>query len=181
MDYEKLYIGNATRQQRDFQYRVSKDAPLRTQMIPPGAQVRISGDLTKAQVDYIVSKEAKYGIVSATSIDQTKGFYGTCYSIDKPISAVKLMMLMDVNQDALVARGREIREQSAVAQSNLLETALVENGRQERLTEVELTLQQEEQDPHNSVPQMSEGFRVIRGGLETPTPPKRRGRTRKAA
>jgi hypothetical protein len=178
MQIEALYIGNASRQTLVFQYRVGKDMPLREQTIPSGGQVRIAGELTPGQVDYVVKKQAKYGVVAADSIDQAKGFHGTCYSIGKPITSVRLILLMERNLGALVKMGADIREQSAIAQNNLLETTLAEQGRPERLTQMDLTIQQENHEAGDLVPQVSEGFRVIRGGQSSPPP--RAGR-RKAA
>jgi hypothetical protein len=180
MQTESLYIGNATRQPFGFQYRVSKGASaIREQSIPSGEQIRVAGELTPAQVDYIVTSLAKYGVVSADSIDHTRGFRGYCYSIGKPIAGMKLTLLMDHNLGELVKLGREIREQSAIAQNNMLETALIENGRPERMTEMELTIQEENHDGNNDVPQFSEGFRVIRN--ENPTPRSNKGSRRRAA
>lgn len=166
---ETLYIGNATKQTLAFQYRIARDHPVREQLIPSGAQVRISGDLTPAQVDHIVRQHVDYGMVAASSIDQSKGFHGTCYSIGAHITQTRLMMLMTQNHGALVERGREIREQTAVAQNDLLEKTLIEQDRPERITQMEVTVQQENEDPKNDVPQFSEGFRVIRGS-ERPAP-----------
>lgn len=178
MQSESLYIGNATRQVLHFQYRVTRDAGVREQPIPPGTQIKIAGDLTPAQVDYIVRHHAKYGVVAADEIDHAKGFRGICYSVGKPIAGIKLSLLMEHNLGELVKLGRDIRKQSAVAQNNLLEQTLVENGRAERLTEMELTIQEENHDGNNSVPQLSEGFRVIRG--DGPSRPAR-NRARRAA
>ena len=166
---EPLYIGNATRQMLDFQYRTGRNAPVRAQPIPPGAQVKISGDLSAAQIAYIVDKHAKYGVVNAEEIGE-KGFHGTCYSVGKPITGQRLALLMDRNLDALIVQGREIREQSAVAQNNMLEQALAENGRPERMTELEVTIQQENED----------GMRIRRDG-QVPGPTRGRGGKRKAA
>ena len=179
MQTEKLFIGNATRQVIDFHYRVAQGAPIRVQPIPPGTQIQISGDLTPAQVDFIVRSQAKYGVVAADAIDQARVFHGTCYSIGKPITGMRLIWLMDHNLGQLVKLGREIREMTAVAQNNAMETALIENGRSERLTQFDLTIQQENQDGNNAVPQLSEGFRVIRN--DNPPPPRKTGARRKAA
>lgn len=180
MDSETLYVGNATRQTCMFSYCVIKGGTPRTQSIPPGAQVRISGDLLPSQVDYIVRQHAKYGIIAADAANQARGFRGICYSIGKPIAAVKLTMLLETNHSALVAAGREIREQNAVAQSGVIDQVLAENDRPEALKSMEFTIQQEERDPNNSEPQFSEGFRVIRGGADQSPTPSRRGRRRAA-
>ena len=181
MNTETLYIGNATKQMLDFKYRIGREAPVWTQMIPAGTQIRIPGDLTPAQVDHVVKSQAKYGIVAADSIDQARGFHGLCYSIGKAITTVRLTMLMEKNHDALLARGREIREQSAVAQNNMLEATLREQGRPEHITQMDLTIQQENHEAGDPVPQLSEGFRIVRSdGSQTPAPRARR-RMRKAA
>ena len=177
-----LFIGNATKLTLDFQYCVDRgntthQVTARSQPIPPGTQIRISGDLTTEQVDYIIRQHAKYGLVAADSIDQSKGFHGTCYSIGKPITGMRLALLMRQNHEDLIVQGREIRKQSAVAQSNLLENTLTEQGRPETLTEMNLTIQEEEHDPNSPEPQLSEGFRVVRGAPESP----QRGRRRRAA
>ena len=179
MPNEALYIGNATKLNLDFQYCVDRGSaaqpcPPRSQPIPPGTQVRISGDLTPEQIDNILRQHAKYGLVAATSIDQSRGFHGTCYSIGKPITGQRLVLLMRQNHAALIVRGQEIRQQSAVAQSNLLETALTEQGRPETLTQMDLTIQEEQHDPNNPEPQLSEGFRVVRGSGEPNLPLRKR-------
>ena len=179
MDTETLYIGNATRQNIQFNYCVAKGEAPRTQRIPPGAQVKVAGELTPAQVDHIVKQHAKYGIVAADALDQTRGFHGICYSVGKPISSVKLMVLMETNHSALIKLGREIREQNAVAQSQVVDQVLTENARPEQLRQMDFTIQQEEHDVTNNVPQLSEGFRVIRGGNDQP-PVRGRGRRRAA-
>ena len=182
MSNEKLYIGNCTKLELNFQYCVDKGSTVhpvspRSQPIPPGTQISVSGDLSPAQIEYIIQQHAKYGMVAASSIDQSKGFHGTCYSIGKQITGMRLALLMRQNHEDLIVQGREIRKQSAVAQSNLLENTLTEQGRPETLTEMNLTIQEEEHDPNSPEPQLSEGFRVIRG---VPEPPQR-GRRRRAA
>jgi hypothetical protein len=181
---EALYIGNASKLNLDFQYCVERGSAVqpcapRSQPIPPGTQIRISGELSSDQIDHILRQHAKYGLVASASIDQSKGFHGTCYSIGKPITGMRLALLMKQNHAALIVRGREIREQSAVAQSGLLETTLAEQGRPETLTQMDLTIQEEEHDPNNIEPQLSEGFRVVRGDGDQ-RPPARRGRSRAA-
>ncbi len=143
MATEDLYIGNATKQVLNLSYRIAKTAPLWSQVIHPGMQVKIPRDLTSGEVDFVVRSLVKYGIVASDSIDQTKGFHGICYAIGKPITATRLILLMEKNHDDLLKRGRQIREQSAVAQSNMLDATLREQGRPERITQTELTIQQE--------------------------------------
>ena len=155
----QLYIGNATRQKYDFCYRTKVGGGTRNQVIQPGAQLKISGDLTLGEVEYILAKHAPYGLIAEDKIDQTRTFSGTCYAIDKPITAVRLMYLMETNLQVLVKRGEEIRKANAVGHSNLINEVLRET-QQPELPVLELTVQQEQEDPKNSVPQMAEGLLV---------------------
>ena len=62
----------------------------------------------------------------------------------------------------------------------MLEQALAENGRPERMTELEVTIQQENEDGRNNVKQFSEGMLIRRDG-QVPGPTRGRGGKRKAA
>lgn len=154
-----LYVGNTTRQIYDFQYRTSRGQPVRRQQIQPGSQLKIAGDLAQREVEYIISQHTKYGLVAESEIDQTRAFHGTCYATGKPISAVRLMYLMETNLDVLVKRGEEIRKANAVGHSNIINQVMRETE-QPDLPVLELTVQQERRDPENSVPQMAEGLLV---------------------
>lgn len=175
----QLYIGNATGQIYDFSFRVPERTDIRSEKIPSGHQIRLSGDFPSDVVDHIVKQHAPYGLIRDAEIDRAKGFHGVCYSIDKPIVAAKLTYLMNRNLDELVMRGKTIREESAVAQNAAFENNLRENGRPERMTDFEVTVQEENHVADNYVPQLSEGVRVMRPLGEGGTAP-RRGR-RKAA
>jgi hypothetical protein len=165
----KLWIGNATKQVYDFRYRkIGKAAAggkplaagqLMQQKIQVGAQTALSGDLTRQDIDYIVSQHAKYGLICESEIDQTRAFHGTCYSIDAPISRTRLVYLIEGNMRNLVAQGEEIRRVNAVAHNNLINGTLQEAG-QPPIDVLEMTIQQENADPANDVPQMSEGVLV---------------------
>lgn len=155
-----LYIGNATRQVYDFSFKLPEVETFRSQKIQPGTQERISGDLTAEEIDHIVKKHAKYGLISQDEIDRSKAFHGTCYSVGKPITAARLAYLMDHNLGELVDLGRTIRQANAIAQNGNVESALRESGRPERIAALDMTVQQEDQDPRNDVPQFSVGMMV---------------------
>ena len=85
--------------------------------------------------------------------------------------------------DALIIQGQEIRRDNAIAQNANIGHALQESGRPERVNALDMTIQQERQDPNNSVPQMSVGTLVTTtpgrdGNRPTPAP---RASRRKAA
>ena len=171
-----LFIGNATRQVYDFTYKLPESQSIRSQKIQPGGQVRISGDLTSEDIHYIVEKHAKYGLVSQDEIDRSKAFHGTCYSVGKPITATRLAYLMDHNLGELVDLGRTIRQANAIAQNGNVQTALLESGRPERIAALDMTVQQEDQDPRNDVPQFSVGMLVTAEGEQPRRGSGKRGR-----
>lgn len=157
-----LYIGNASRQSIDFVYRIPGAPNARKQVIRPGMQERIAGELAIVEIDAILKQHARYGLVKADEIDRAREFHGTCYSIDKPIRAPKIVYLMERNIVALVKQGEQTRQECAVAENLNFERTLVEQGRSERVTAFEMTMQQENHDPLNPNPQLSEGIRVAR-------------------
>lgn len=163
----KLFIGNGTRHVYDFHYRMAETMQIRSQKIQPGAQVLISGELTKGEIDYIVAQHSQYGMISEDRIDQTRAFAGTCYSVDKPISATRLVYLLNGNLGHLVKRGEEIRRVNAVAHNNGINSVLAQSGA-EQIPVLELTVQQENKDPNNHVDQMSEGILVSTDGNAEP-------------
>jgi len=187
-----LYIGNATKQNMIFAYAVRRETGelhVRSQPIPVGNQVKVSGNLSQDDIDAIIVQHAKYGMVPADTIDRARAFHGTCYSIGKPITAARLTYLIEYNMAQLVDQGIEIRRANAVAQNLNVIKALDEAGRQESLNALRITVQQEKADPNNTVPQMSEGLIVTENmGMNPnapPTPPavgkKRASTTRRAA
>lgn len=173
-----LWVGNATRQRYEFRYKLPGVENFRVAAIEPGRQVKIS-DLTREEIDYIISKHQKYGIIPQEEIDRGKAFHGTCYSIDKMITHTRLIYLMDHNLSELVSRGREIRHANAIAQSMNVDRALEEAARPERVYGLDLTIQQENHDPNNDVPQLSVGTSVTND--ESRTPPTQGRPRRKAA
>lgn len=176
-----LYVGNATKLRFDFCYRVPETTTLRTQRIEPGMQERITGDLSTEQIDAIIAQHAKYGLINESDIDRARAFHGTCYSIGKPLTVARLTYLMSKNMDQLVTRGDEIRRANAIAQNSLFERALTESGRPERVAALDLTVQQENHDPANDVPQFSVGTLVTRENGDAPRGSRQAGKSRRRA
>lgn len=169
-----LWIGNATRQAYTFTYKIPEVDQFRSKNIGPGRQECIR-NLTAEEIAYIVKTNAMYGLIPQEEIDRSEAFHGTCYAIDKPVSVTRLSYLMDHNIGELVERGREIRNLTAVAQSMNVDRMLSETNRPERVSAMDVTIQQENQDPNNSVPQMSVGTSVTENpGRPSPSQGRRR-------
>lgn len=180
-----LFIGNATRHVFQFEFRApvatpgASGLPLRSHRIEPGTFMQIPGDWSPEEADSIIKQHVQYGIVRDSEIDRTRDFRGIVYSLDKPITQARLLYLMDHNMGQLVIQGQEIRRANAVAQSELVQQSLIQNGRTERVETYDMTIQQEQEDPRNNVAQLSVGTLVSRKSGDAPRPT--RAARRKAA
>lgn len=154
-----LWIGNATRQIYQFNYKMPEIKLYRFITLQPGRQGKIA-NLTSTELDYIVWQHTMYGIVRHDEIDHWASFHGVCYAVDKMIPINQLTVLMESNLGFKVEEGRQTRINCAVAQSQLFDRVMEENGRPERVYALDLSAQQERQDPNNDVPQFSKGVSV---------------------
>lgn len=159
----QLYIGNATRQIVEFVYRLPETPGARNQSVPIGGQVRVSGDLSRVQIDAIIDQHAKYGLVHVDAIDRTKPFIGLCYSVDRPISSDKLGRAMNHNMEVLTNLGKQFRQEAAVAENNRIEQHIAEEKMPINLKDFEVSIV-EESRKDSPAPQFAEGIRVSKGG-----------------
>lgn len=176
----RLYIGNATKQHHDFVYWVPGARSARTQRVEIGRQVEISGSLDQAAIDSIIQQHAPYGLVAASEASHVRDFVGLIYSVDKTIASATIHQLMTHNAEVLVARGKEIRKEAAVAGNEQIEASLQDTGRPETLRAMEASVVEENHDDRSPDPAVAEGFRVIKGGAPE-APPRSRRRSRRAA
>lgn len=142
-----------------------------------GGQVRIGGDLTTPEIQYIVDQHARYGMVAVDQIDRTKPYFGLCYAIDKPISVEKVRTAITHNAAVLMDEGRHRREEMAIAINNQIE------DNNPHLQQLDLRIQ-EEANKHGSTPEFDEAITVTRrkGKDGQPTAPgKRQSQKRVAA
>ena len=168
----KMFVANSTKQTVDFLYRVPESAGLRTQNIPIGGQIQISGDLTREAIDYIVSQHAKYGLVEVAEISRVRDFSGLCYSIDKPVQPAKIEDLIRHNTGKLVEMGKKIRQEAAISASNALEAGMDEAGGSAApgVNKFEMSVVEENHDDRDEMPAIAEGIRVARTQQEEPAP-----------
>jgi hypothetical protein len=169
----RVFVGNATKQILKFSYRAPGKG-VRTQDVPIGGQVILSGDLTPEEVECALSQNAKYGLIDVKEIDRSKAFIGMCYSLDRPISLSYLQRALDQNHNVLVERGKEIRTNAAIAVNQGLETELAESGLG-RVANLEMSVIEEDSPkrPVDAGPMISEGVRVSHDAPEHPSPPSR--------
>ena len=117
----KLYVANTTQQVQDFQYRMPDSLKIYKQTIAIGGQIQVPGDISTADIDFIVEQHAIYGMVDVKDIDRTKPYIGLCYSVDKHVNVERVKYALIHNNEVLVERGREIRKEAAVSVNNIIE------------------------------------------------------------
>jgi hypothetical protein len=155
-----LYVGNVTTQNHIFLYRLSEDTKIVERPIPAGKQIKIECD-SRDLMDGIIKQHAKYGLMDSNEVTRVKRFHGLCYSIGKPIPADKLNYFREHNNGELADQGRELRRLAAIAGSELMETALLENDRPERVDRFDLFIQEDRQDD-SPFPQLSDRIVVTK-------------------
>jgi len=179
-----LYVANTTKQHHDFVYRALESVALRTQRIPVGMQVKISGNLSTPEIEYILKQHQRYGMYPVSEIDTAVGYISLLYSIDKPIPTSRIEQAIRYNDGVLTVRGKKIREESAIADSVRLEKNIEEGDLPASLRQYEASIVEENPQARNASDPIAEGVRVTR--LADPDgrvpPPARESRNaRKAA
>jgi hypothetical protein len=150
----KMFIANCTKQAQDFFYRLPGTPSPRSQHIPIGGQIQISGTLSTPDIDAIIEQHGKYGLVSVDEVDRTKPFFGTCYSIDRPVSVDKLRRAVAHNSVVLTERGVEMRREAAIAVNQAVENA------SPTLEALEMSVVEEKSGDGPEHEQIAEGVRV---------------------
>jgi hypothetical protein len=164
-----LFIGNATKQNVVFAYRVPEQSGVRAQNIPIGGQVRISGDLSSTDIDSIIAQHRPYGLVDAREVDRDKEFHGLCYSIGSPVTVAKIGLAIQHNTSVLVERGQEMRKAAAVAVQGRIEHDLAETPGMESTNMRQLDVSVVEEEPKGGYgpdKPIAEGITVKRDGRQ---------------
>jgi len=168
----EMYVANCTRQNFIFNYRLSNEPGVKHIAIGIGQQQKVPGSLTQAMVDEILRQHKPYGMISVDEINRTKGFIGTCYSIDKKIKVDAIMKGLDHNESVLIERGREIRRAAAVQSNNMIENALhdanVKNNMDVKLDELEMIVEEADPKGRKQPDGLQEGITVTHSAGPTP-------------
>jgi hypothetical protein len=170
-----LYIGNPRRQDHILAYRMLEQAGgAKMPTIRRGGQFKIPGDLTQPEIEYIVNQHRKYGLLSVDEVGGSRQEVPLIYSVGRPITAAILNSVMKHNTDVLVAKGKELRQQAAVAANNAIENDLRENNVPLGLNELDMSVVEEtgNAEPENPV---AEGTVVTRLAERMPDAGKTKG------
>jgi len=121
-----LYIANATMQNRIANLRVPEVTKNIQLNIARGRQVRVPKDLAQQDVDSIVEQMSKYGSIKIDEIGSKRSYATTIpyiLSVDKPVPVTAIKRVLDHNKGVLKLRGDEVRQQAALASSQVMEEA----------------------------------------------------------
>lgn len=190
----KLFIANPKAQAETFAYRVpDNDMPgqrdpnrtssgVRTQHIPPGGCLPLSGDLTTAQIDAIVDQHEPYGLYWVADISKRQtSFVNLIATVDKPVSADVLESVMRANLGLLSDKGRKMRELAAVSVNNKIENDMTEARMPGELTSLEMEVVEQRTASSEAPETVPQRVRVTRDTEDAPPPQKRAYNRRKAA
>jgi hypothetical protein len=160
----ELYIGNFSKQIHQFAYRALERNGVIYQTIPIGGQIRIAPngsktDLSTQEIDYVIDQYRHYGIIPIDEISKIDAFSSLCYSIGKPISAEKLGRLMRKKEEALIAQGKTIQQEAALAVNSQIEEQI---GAPLRQLEMSVTEDEPRAGFAEDTIHVAEGVRVTR-------------------
>jgi hypothetical protein len=152
----KMFIANGTHQNIDFQYRLKKYKTYRTQLIPIGGQIGLSGELEKEEIDKIALDHAIYGMVHYKELSNYKGFHVPyVYSVDVPVPSEAIAELIVQNREYNDELGKRLRKEAAIAVNATIESATTDH-----LANFEMTIEERKSNVRD--PTISEGIRVTR-------------------
>ena len=162
----KLYIANCTIHNQDFLFKMPEQKSINNYraQIPIGGQVLIMNrDIQRDEAEFIVEQYRKYGIVAVDEIDRTKGFFGLCYQLDRPIDVERIMLAIAHNQEAMEIKGHENRKQGAAALSANIDNNLMGSDSKLQGLEVDI-IEQPKAGQHGQGEQMKETIQVAKPG-----------------
>ena len=147
----KLYIGNTSRQKLNFLFRLPEEGDIKRYSIQPGHQALVL-DSSSDNVEYVIRQHETYGIKRASDVIRKKGFVGTCYSIDKPMTIQNFMVIDGQNHEALIEQGKETRANVATYAQASVASLVKQAGEDAKGLEIEI------KDESKENPQFHEYF-----------------------
>lgn len=162
-----LFVANLSKHNFQLHFWTERtQRPIVTE-IPPGKQVSIYPEGSRADHESIVNQHQIYGLIPASEVDRFDGFVGQCYQFDMPIPLDRLYNTMKDNDDVLYNEAVERRKEAAAASDDLMRKAAQETDSKIASFEVEI----EEVEQKGIEPQVHE---VITVGEEKPQQQERR-------
>jgi len=182
-----LYVANCTMQDHLFIYHLAEARRESMVTIPAGQQRRIAGVQSPIDVDSIVEHHSRYGLRSVVEVGKAVGQVPLIYSLDKPISATRIVEQMNLNQRVLNRQGEEFRRAAAIQTHDWVEKKVQDMRLPGEVDEVEMAVVEEDRGKNASdeVRPVSDSTRVSRrfnpSEVTTQPQPFRRTRQRQRA
>jgi len=184
-----LFVANCTMQEHVFIYHLAEVRNESMITIPPGEQRRITGIRTSIDVDNIIAHHSRYGLRSVVEVGRIVGSAPLIYSLDKPLSPIRIVEQMKLNQQVLNRQGEEFRRAAAVQTHDWVGKKMQDMRLPGTVDEVEMAVNEEDRGRNASdeIRPVSDSTRVSRHfdpSEITPTPQPlskvRRGRIARA-
>ena len=200
----KLYVANCTKQDYEVQYHLhlvvdggrlrsidanpNQNRPAMRQMIKPGRQIPLGGDLSTVQVESVIRQLVPHGLVGREELyspDHRNKKIPLVYSLDAPVSADVIRYVMDVNSGYMTEEGRQRRIQAAIATNatviEAVNKTLAANQIDEDVkTTVDVEFEQVETSEFEET-KIAQGIKVREDAPDAPPPKQPRPPRRRAA
>lgn len=158
----RLHIANCNQQVHQFTYWLPEAPRSFVQEIPIGGQIVVGGrDLPRQAIDAILQEHEKYGLVSVADAYKRKAFDGLVYSVDRPVPLSDILSLHDRRKGVLYDRGKQMRQDAAIATNEAIQDAMVRDQVPSRLNQLEMSVEEVERDQNDTSAEISEGVRVV--------------------
>lgn len=119
-----LFLANLTKQHHEVHFRVPDTNQPRFVSIPAGGQREVYKAETMEPLTKIIETTLMhYGAVEVPDIDQTAGYIGLVYQINKPATVEEFFHAEGQNDAAMDAQAQEMRRVGAVVADKLIERA----------------------------------------------------------
>ena len=161
-----LFVANISKHKHIFHFELPEGGKGKLPIEPMTQQP--FKDLSEHDIEAIVARYHRYGMVDWQAARKSKTFVGLCYSIDTPVKIDVFFETQETNDAAVNAVAAQVDEESSVALMGKLEQEL---GKPVSRIEVETVESVKVGDPKQ--PDISKGVEVVRAGIQ----PKHQGGT----
>lgn len=171
-----FFLANTSRHEQGFNFRLPENPRAMHQNIRIGQQITLGHkNLSMPDVDSLINQVETYGGVKVGDYEATKGKVITfIYNVDKEIPRKEIERVMRHNSGQLTLAGKKMREEAAIATSEVMGNLTARAGAPDILNEVEMTIQ-EETAPAPGEKQIAEGI-IVRDERKAAARPNKKGR-----
>ena len=116
----QLNIGNSTKQDHDFTYRLPNNpSKIVVMPIPKGSQIDIKGE--REELESILDQHRQYGLIDVKEFDKDKKFSGLVFSFNGKIDMDKLAHAREHHNEVIDENANNIRKATTAASAASIE------------------------------------------------------------